>query len=105
MPTERGLLLCRLHALTLNDDSGSPIVEAAAIFFALAYDERRIWPVRRLLPFVVTLHYLFERRLMLLFEDPSALSRLRDAIAEGSVDWPDVRAWFLEHARPRKLRF
>jgi len=76
-------------------------VEAASIFFALAHDERRIWPVQRLLPFVMTLHYLFERRLKLRFEDPAEFAWLRHSIAEGSADWPEVRAWFIERAGPR----
>jgi hypothetical protein len=101
MPLNGRLLRCRQQALGLNDDSGSPAVEAAAIFFALAHDERRIWPVHRLLPFVMTLHYLFERRLKLRFEDPAEFAWLRHAIAEGSADWPEVRAWFIEHTKPR----
>jgi hypothetical protein len=101
VPSDQRLLRCRLHALELNDDSGSPAVEVASIFFALAHDERRIWPVQRLLPFALTLHYLFERRLMLHFDDPAELAWLRHAIAEGSADWPEVRAWFINHTRPR----
>lgn len=98
-PSNRALLACRLDALIRNDDSGSRVVEVAALFFALSRDERRIWPVPHALPVMVVFQYLWEHRLELRTDDSSALGWLRHAIAEGSADWPTVREWFIERCR------
>jgi hypothetical protein len=103
LPSARALLRCREEALALNDDSGNPAVEAAALFFVFTWDERRLgssaW---RILPIAVVLHYLFDRHLMLRSADDLAeLGWLRHAVAEGSADWPAVQAWFLERTRAR----
>lgn len=102
-PTRRTLLRCRDEARALDDNSGSPAVEAAAIFFVLAWDERRLgasaWHI---LPVAAALRYLYERRLMLRsIDDLGELGWLRHSVAESSADWPAVRAWFLERTRPR----
>ncbi|HLM71261.1 MAG TPA: hypothetical protein VK459_01160 [Polyangiaceae bacterium] len=93
-PSAAAMEQCRVEAICLDDFSGDPVVEAAALFFALAFDERRTRPATGLLPFVVALHHLHDHRTPLRLEDPSELAWLRHAIAEGSADWPEVRAWF-----------
>lgn len=102
-PTRRTLLRCLDEARALNDDSGNPIVEAAAVFFVLAWDERRLGPSAwHILSIAAALRYLYERRLMLRStEDLGELGWLRHSVAEGSADWLAVRAWFLERTRPR----
>jgi len=54
-PSPRSILACRAEALALNDNSGSRVVEIAAVFYALSHDERRTWPVRHGLPIAVLL--------------------------------------------------
>jgi hypothetical protein len=98
-PPDRLLLACRDHALALNDDSGDRVVEVAAVFFALSHDERRTKPVSQALPIVMLIELLWERRLELRTQDSAELGWMRHAIAEGSADWPAVRAWFVERCR------
>lgn len=100
-PNQAAIERCRAEALRLDNDSGDPTVEAAALFFALCIDERRTWPVTHILPFVVVISHLFDHRLALHTDEPAELAWLRHAIAEGSTDWPNVRAWFIDHVRAR----
>jgi hypothetical protein len=100
-PSDRSLLACRAQAIALNEDSGNRVVEIAAIFFALSLDERRTWPVPHALPIAILIDLLWEHRMELRTEDSAELGWMRHTIAEGSVDWPTVRAWFIERCRRR----
>jgi hypothetical protein len=83
----------------MNDGSGDPVIEAAAIFHVLSVDEGRLGRQGRLtLPVVVAMQYLFEHRLMV--RDAAELRRLQDEIA-GGLGWEETRAWFLERVVPR----
>lgn len=100
-PSAAAMEQCRTEAILLDDFSGNPAIEAAALFFVLAFDERRTRPATGLLPFVIALHHLHDYRTLLRLENPAELAWLRHAIAEGSADWPEVRAWFLARTELR----
>jgi hypothetical protein len=105
-PRAGAVLLARAEALALNDDSGSPAIEVAAVFFAFARDERRLGPdAARTLPIAICIHLLFDNHATL---EPvpklGELTDLHDRVAEGSADWPSVRAWFIKRVAPLKSR-
>ena len=101
-PSRKTVLRCRAEALHLNDESGDPAVEAAALFFTFAFDEHRLGPhARGLLPLAITLHHLHDHRLYLRPPDVALIGWLRHEVAEGSADWPYVRAWFVERTVSR----
>jgi hypothetical protein len=102
-PTRKIVLRCRAEALSLNDDSGDPATEGAALFFSFAFDERRLGPhARGLLPLALTLHHLHDHRRYFRPADVALLGWLRHEVAEGSADWPYVRAWFIERVVVRE---
>jgi hypothetical protein len=100
-PRDAAILDGRKEALALNDDSGSRVVEAAALFFALSRDEHRLRPVPHALPIWIVLRHLWEHRLELRTANSAELGWMRHSIAEGSADWPAVRAWFIERCVSR----
>jgi hypothetical protein len=65
------------------------------MFFALSIDERRTWPVPHAMAISIVIELLWEHRLELRTSDSAELGWMRHAIAEGSADWPTVRAWFI----------
>lgn len=106
-PAVRSLRRCYIDLLRYNDGSGDPVIEAAALFFALSVDEARLGnDARRVLPVVAAMASLFEQRLMVPPHHLPELRRLQDDIAAG-LGWPSTRTWFVDHvvSRPRSSLF
>lgn len=98
VPTRRSLAACRAEASALDDGSGSPASEVAALLVAFALDERRLGAqARAVLPIMIAVRHMLDLGFNLAPEQYGELLDLQDRIAEQGVEtFGAVRAWFAE---------
>jgi hypothetical protein len=97
-PSDSSVRACRQAALQLNDESGDPRVEAAALFFAFSQSASLLGDGKSFGVRLARLHAA--DRGLRWTATSSDVHDLYDKVVESSVDWDEVRTWFCDHLKP-----